>query len=206
MGKVKVKICGITNKEDALKAVYYGAWAIGFVFHKKSPRYISPSKARLIIEALPPFVTPVGVFVNLSERAVKEICRFARITTVQFHGDEDVAYCKRFKDYKVIKAFRVDQLFNVDIVQKYKVDGYLFDTYQENVIGGSGKSFNWALLKDKKFDKPFILAGGLNPQNLKEALTIVTPYAVDVSSGVEHSPGIKNPQLIHGFFESLKMI
>ena len=101
----RVKVCGITNTEDALKAVYYGASAIGFIFHKKSPRYISPSKAKKIVEALPPFVVPVGVFVDQSEKAVKDICRFTRIRTVQFHGDEKPVYCKRFTDYKIMLKF-----------------------------------------------------------------------------------------------------
>lgn len=206
MAKTKAKVCGITNKEDALKAAFYGAWAVGFIFHKKSPRYVSPSKAKLIIDALPPFVTPVGVFVNLSERAVRDICRFTKVSTVQFHGDEDASYCKRFKDCKVIKAFRVDEFFNVDVALKFKVDGFLFDTYQEKAYGGSGKSFNWNLLKGKKFNAPVILSGGLNSENIKEAVETVGPYAVDVSSGVERSPGIKNPQLIHDFFNALNSV
>lgn len=201
---VKVKVCGITNFEDASKSAFYGAAAVGFVFCKKSPRYISPSKARTIIEKLPPFVTPVGVFVDLNERAVRDICRFTRISTVQFHGEEDQMYCKRFKDYKIIKAFRVGEYFDIEKVKKYKVDAFLFDTYQENVAGGTGKTFNWYLLKDIKFDKPVILSGGLNPFNVKEAIGILNPFMVDVSSGVEQSPGIKSPKLIRDFFEAVK--
>jgi phosphoribosylanthranilate isomerase len=200
----KVKICGITNQEDALKAVYYGAWALGFIFYKKSPRYVSPSKARKIIEALPPFVTPIGVFVNLKERAVRDICQFTRIQTLQLHGDETPVYCKRFKDYKIIKAFRVgEKFFDMEDTVKYKVDAHLFDTYQEGVAGGSGKTFNWDFIKDRKGLKPFILSGGLNPENIKKAIETVSPYAVDVSSGVEKSPGIKSPQLIRAFFENI---
>ena len=159
---IKVKVCGITNQEDALKAVYYGAWALGFVFYNKSPRYISPSKARKIIEALPPFVTPVGVFVNHKERAIRDICQFTRINTIQLHGDEEPAFCKRFKDYKIIKAFRVGEKVDFNSLSKYKVDAYLFDTYEENAFGGTGKTFNWELLSGRKFDKPYILAGGLD--------------------------------------------
>jgi len=202
---VKVKICGITNHEDVQKAVYYGAWAVGFIFYKKSPRYVSPSKARKLIEALPPFVTPVGVFVNLNERAVKDICKFTKIRTLQFHGDEDVHFCNRFKDYKVIKAFRVSDQFNFNQILKYKVDAYLFDTYLGSLYGGSGKTFNWKLLQGQKFDKPFILSGGLKAENIREAVETVTPYAVDVSSGIEKSPGIKNPRLIRDFFWQLKL-
>lgn len=190
---MKVKICGITNHEDAQKAMYYGAYAAGFIFHKKSPRYVSPSKARKLIEALPPFIVPVGVFVDLKEKAVRDICQFTRIRTVQFHGEETPLYCKRFTDYKIIKAFRVNDMFDPVGVRKYKVDAYLFDTYQENVIGGTGKTFNWEVLKGHKFEKPVILSGGLTAENVADAIGSVNPYAVDVSSGVEKTPESKTP-------------
>ncbi|VAX35336.1 Phosphoribosylanthranilate isomerase [hydrothermal vent metagenome] len=204
---IKIKVCGITNTEDALKAVYYGAYALGFIFHKKSPRYISPSKARKIIEALPPFVVPVGVFVDLKEKAVRDICNFARIRTVQFHGEETPVYCKRFKDYKIIKAFRIGEYFHVDLLKKYKVDSFLFDAYQEGAEGGTGKTFNWDVLKGQKFDKPFIISGGLGADNIQKAISTFStpiPYAFDLSSSLEKSPGIKNPRLIRAFFEVLK--
>jgi len=201
---IRIKVCGITNTEDALKVVYYGASAVGFIFHKKSPRYISPSKARKIIEALPPYVVPVGVFVNLSEKAVKDICRFTRIHTVQFHGDEKPVYCKRFEDFKIIKAFRVGTYFPFEELKKYKVDAFLFDTYQEGVEGGTGKPFNWDVLKGKKFDKPFILSGGLNAENIQQALSTLSPQCIDVSSSLEKSPGIKSPRLIRAFFETVR--
>ncbi len=200
---VRVKVCGITNLEDASKASYYGAWAVGFIFSKKSPRYISPSRARKIVEQLPPFVTPVGVFVDQSERAVRDICNFTRIRTLQFHGEEKAVYCKRFSDFKVIKAFRIGDYFPVDEIKKYKVDAYLFDTYEEGKPGGTGKVFNWDILKEHKIDKPVILSGGLNAQNVQEALSVTQPYAIDVSSGVEKSPGIKDPRLIRAFFDTM---
>ncbi len=199
----KVKICGITNIEDALKVVYYGAWAVGFVFYKKSPRYVSPSRAKKVIEALPPFVTPVGVFVNQSEKAVRDICKFTNIQTLQFHGEEKAVYCKRFTGFKIIKAFRIGQVFDFEQIKKYKVDAYLFDTYQEDIQGGTGKTFNWKSLAAQKIDKPFILSGGLSAQNINEALNVVDPYAVDVSSSVEQSPGVKKPRLIREFFQAL---
>ena len=202
---MRVKICGITNLEDALKAVYYGADAIGFIFYKKSPRYVSPSKARKIIEGLPPFVTPVGVFVNQKERAVRDVCRFTRISTVQFHGDEDTVFCKRFKDYKIIKAFRIGLDFNTERVNKYKVDAVLFDAYQEDQYGGTGKAFKWDLIKNEKVNKPVILSGGLTPENVAEGIATIKPFGVDVSSGVEKMPGIKNPKLIRAFFEAVKL-
>ncbi|OGX33865.1 MAG: hypothetical protein A3C36_00155 [Omnitrophica WOR_2 bacterium RIFCSPHIGHO2_02_FULL_52_10] len=201
---VKVKVCGITNVEDAQKAAYYGAWAVGFIFSKESPRYVSPSRARKIIEALPPFVTPVGVFLDQSERAARDICHFARINTVQFHGDESPVYCKRFKDFKIIKAFRIRDFFTAEMIHKYKVAAFLFDAYDEKVAGGTGKTFNWDVLKGQKIDKPFILSGGLTPENLRAALSAVTPYAVDVSSGVEQSPGVKDPRKVRAFFDAVR--
>ena len=178
----RVKICGITNDDDAMKAAVHGASAVGFIFVKKSPRYISPSRARKIIEILPPFITPVGVFADQKERAVRDILKFTRIHTVQFHGEESTVYCKRFKDCKIIKAFRINDVFNWPMVNKYKVDAYLFDTYQENVMGGTGKTFNWELLEGKKFERPIILSGGLNPENVLKGIETVNPMAVDVYS------------------------
>jgi phosphoribosylanthranilate isomerase len=202
---VRVKVCGITNVEDAQKAAYYGAWAVGFVFTKKSPRYISPSRARKVIEALPPFVTPVGVFLDQSEGAVRDICRFTRINTVQLHGDESPVYCKRFPDYKIIKAFHIGSFFPAEIIHKYKVDAFLFDTLDEQAAGGTGKTFNWDVLKGQKIDKPFILSGGLTPENLRSALSVATPYAVDVSSGVEQAPGIKDARKVRAFLDAARL-
>lgn len=200
---MKVKICGITNVEDAGKAAYYGAWAVGFVFHKKSPRYVSPSRAKKIIDTLPPFITPVGVFVNLSDRAIRDICKFTGIRTLQFHGTESPVFCHRFKEYKKIKAFRVGPDFKPEQVKQYNVDAYLFDAYVEGQEGGTGESFNWEVIKDVKFDKPVILSGGLKASNIVQAVDEVSPYAVDISSGVEKSPGIKDPRKIREFFDML---
>ena len=230
---VKIKVCGITNLEDAKLAVSFGAWALGFVFYKKSPRAVSPTKARNIIRELPPFVEPVGVFVNLKEGAVKEIADFCGLKTLQFHGDETPEYCQRFYRYKVIKAFRVEPAslddeakshpvpqtfknhleggtvggikrnFDISNLSSFPVSAYLFDAYQEGEFGGTGKTFNWEKIAGKKLAKPVILSGGLNPQNIKEAIQTVNPYAVDVSSGVEKDPGKKSFQLIEEFFKAI---
>ena len=193
----RVKICGITNKEDALKSVQLGAWALGFIFYKKSPRYVSPFKAKRIIEELPPFVTPVGVFVNQNEGAIKDIVDFCGIKTIQLHGDETPQTCQCLgKKYKVIKAFRVRDGFNISGVSEYPTAAYLMDTYQEDIYGGSGKTFNWDIIKDKKFERPIILSGGLNPENVGKAVATVHPFAVDVSSDVEKEPGRKDYRLI----------
>ena len=202
---VKIKICGITNKDDAILAAQLGASALGFIFYKKSPRYVSPFKVRKMIEELPPFVVPVGVFVNQNEGEVRDIVNFCGISTIQFHGDETPQYCRRFSKYKVIKAFRLKEDFDWKILTEYKtVSAYLFDTYQEDQYGGSGKTFNWDFLKGRKFDKPIILAGGLNPQNIFCAIETVNPYAVDVSSGVENSPGIKDENLLTELFHRIE--
>ena len=200
----KVKICGITNEDDAMKAAVHGAYAVGFIFVKKSPRYISPSRARKIIEKLPPFVTPVGVFADQKERAVKDIIKFTRITTAQFHGDEPPKFCKRFVDIKIIKAFRVYDFFDFSQVRRYKVDAYLFDTFQENIQGGTGKTFNWDLLKGEKFDRPVILSGGLKSTNVVEAMQTLKPFAVDVSSGIEKEPGLKDPRKLRTFLDLVR--
>ena len=197
----RIKICGITNKDDALTAVRLGASALGFVFYKKSPRYVSPYKARKIIEILPPFVVPVGVFVNQQEGALKDIVNFCGITTVQLHGDEPPVYCRRLKQFKLIKAFRIKDHVDWDAVNQYEtISGLLFDAYHEDQYGGGGRSFNWDLLNEKKISKPLILSGGLNAQNAVEALNCVKPYALDVSSGVEAAPGKKDHLMLEEFF------
>ena len=199
----RVKICGITNLTDAQMGVKAGAWALGFIFYKKSPRYVSPSKVRKIIEHLPPFITPVGVFVNHKEGAVRDICQVTRIHTVQFHGEEDPGFCKRFKDYKIIKAFRVGQDFDMSQLLKYKVDAYLLDTAQGGEYGGTGVPFNWDLIKGKTLNKPLILSGGLNAQNVPEALASIKPFAVDVCSGVEQKSGMKDYQKVMDFIGAI---
>ena len=199
---VKVKICGITNKEDAFKAVSLGAWALGFVFYEKSPRYVSPSKVRAIVKELPPFITPIGVFVNQRQGTIEKIAEFCRIKTLQFHGDELPNFCHRFRKYKIIKAFRINENFDFRRISKYQVNGYLFDAYQEDQFGGTGKTFRWELLRGiTQSYRTIILSGGLTPRNIAYAIRKVTPYAVDVSSGVEESPGKKSERLLKQFFK-----
>ncbi len=205
---VRVKICGITDKDDAFKAIKFGADALGFVFHKKSPRYVSPSRARNIISILPPFVSTVGVFVNDRLGAINDIASFCGLTTVQLRGEEDHHYCHRLKRYnfKIIKAFRVDPNFNFEVVKKYDVDGLLFDTYQEGVEGGTGKTFNWELLSQADIKGPFILSGGLTHENILDAVRVVKPYAVDVSSGIEAELGKKDHRKMEAFIKNAKFV
>ena len=200
---VRVKICGITQEEDGKKAAALGAWAVGFIFYKKSPRYIGPFRAKKIIAALPLFVTPVGVFVDQKEGAIRDIAQFCSLNTLQFHGSESPEFCRRFrsKGYKVIKAFRVNEQFDPGVMKDYQVDGFLFDTYEKDQHGGTGKPFDWQLIKGvRSLGKPVILSGGLHTQNVKAAVEAVGPYAVDVSSGVEEAPGKKSERLMREFF------
>lgn len=203
---VRVKICGITRFEDALKAANLGAWALGFIFYKKSPRFIGPAKAKKIIEALPPFVTPVGVFVNNNLGAMRDIISHCGLRAVQLHGDEDHHFCHRLRRYqvKIIKTFRVGPDFNPSVTAPYKVDAFLFDTAGDGEYGGTGKTFDWTVLKEIKSQNiPIILSGGLNSQNVIEPVNGLKPYAVDVNSGVEEigNPGKKDPKKVKEFID-----
>lgn len=201
----RVKICGITNKKDALKAASLGAWAVGFIFYKKSPRCVGAFKARQIIDALPPFVTPVGVFVNHKEGAVKEILEFCGIRTVQLHGDESPAYCRRLKKYKLIKVARVSPSFKASDLKDYPVSAFLLDTHSDGSYGGTGKTFDWTAVKPvKSLGLPVILSGGLHYNNVSAAIEEVRPYAVDVCSGVETSPGVKNDRSMKNFVDAVE--
>lgn len=205
----RIKVCGITNEQDALKAARLGAWAVGFIFHKKSPRYISPFKAKKIIDALPPFVTPVGVFVNNNLGAMRDIISHTGIRVVQLHGDEDQHFCSRLKRYnvKIIKVIRVSDDFSAKSIEPYKVDAFLFDTFDKDVEGGTGKTFDWRKLVEIKNQAiPIILSGGLNSQNVIEAVNGLRPYAVDVNSGVEDEPGKKNPAKVKEFIDIVNYI
>jgi len=201
---VKVKICGITNYEDAYAACSYGADAIGFVF-AKSPRQISPTTAKSIIEELPPYVVTVGVFVNEREKQVRKIARDCNLACLQFHGDERPEYCRRFKgEKKVIKAIRVRNARTLSALDKYDVDAFLLDTFIKGRRGGTGVKFDWDLaIEAKEYGKPLILAGGINLENIEEAIQKVTPYAIDLSSAAEYAPGKKDHNLMQALIEKV---
>lgn len=200
----RVKTCGITRLEDALLAVKLGAWAVGFIFYRRSPRFVSPEQVKKIIEKLPPFITPVGVFVNEKEQTVKKIATDCGLTTLQFHGDETPAYCRRFRSWKVIKAIRVKSAISSAELKKFSVNAFLFDTFISDGYGGSGRTFNWSHLKSlHRFPIPWILSGGINPQNVRTAIKNLHPFAVDVSSAVESAPGRKSPAKLKSFFNAL---
>jgi phosphoribosylanthranilate isomerase len=180
----RVKICGITGIKDASAAVKAGADALGFVFFSKSPRSVSPDRAKEIIASLPPFTTSVGVFVNEDKSMVKEIVSYAGLDIIQLHGNESPEYCS-FEE-KIIKAIRVKELSDLEPLKKFNtVSAFLLDTYSPDKLGGTGQAFNWEIaVEAKKFGR-IILAGGLTPENVEEAISFVQPYGVDVSSGVE---------------------
>jgi phosphoribosylanthranilate isomerase len=203
---VRVKVCGITRIEDALAAVRAGADALGFIFYRKSPRYISPSRALKITEALPPFVAKVGVFVNERTGAIRDIAGFCALDSVQLHGEEDNHYCHRLKRYgiKIIKGFRVKEDFNISDVGSYRVDAHLFDAHTEGQFGGTGKIFAWEILKGLHTPVPRIISGGLNVDNVTDCIAALKPFAVDVSSGVEVSPGVKDQKRMAEFIRKAK--
>ncbi len=201
--RIKVKICGTTSLKDALLAVDSGADAVGFIFYKKSPRYIPQREAKEVIAQLPPFIETVGVFVNDTSDKVNRIAEQCRLTAVQLHGDETPAFCRRIKR-RVIKALRVQDADSLKGMLNYDVSGFLLDSYSDESRGGTGKIFDWNLALRAKKQGPVILAGGLNPYNVYTAIHRVKPYGVDVCSGVEKSPGIKDSRKIDEFVKSVR--
>ncbi len=202
MRQVKVKICGITNVEDALKAVEFGADALGFVFYEGSPRHVFPETARQIIHLLPPFVTTVGVFVNEHPRVIGDIIQQTGIQVVQLHGEEPPEMCTLWS--RVIKAIKVRDITDLRDLQRYQVSAYLLDAYSPEAPGGTGQIFNWDIALQARPYGRIILAGGLTPENVSEAIRRVRPYAVDVSSGVEREKGKKDIEKLREFISIAK--
>jgi phosphoribosylanthranilate isomerase len=204
---VRVKICGITNSEDARAAVESGADALGFIFFSGSPRYLSPDAAARIIAQLPPFVVKVGVFVDAPRDGVLEIAHSTGIDAIQLHGSESAAECEQLAGtrLKVIKAFRMKDTGTLEEIATYPVSAFLLDSYVPGQLGGTGAKFNWDLaLNAKQFGRPIILAGGLDPENVSDAVAKVGPYGVDVSSAVEISPGKKDLEKVRRFIARAK--
>jgi len=199
----RVKVCGITRPRDARTAVDLGAAALGFIFYPGSPRYIDPDKAAEIIRGLPPFVASVGVFVDAPAGRVRSVIRACSLAAVQLHGAEPPEFCASLP-VKVIKGFRVREGRMPPGISRYAVDALLLDTYRAGVPGGTGEVFPWEVAcRARRYGK-IILAGGLNPGNVREAVEAVRPYAVDVSSGVEAAPGIKDAGLLEAFFRQVR--
>ena len=200
---VKVKICGITNLEDAFVAAKAGADALGFVFFHKSPRHIFPEQAAGIISRLPPFVQTVGLFVNEDLATVNATADLCGLDLVQLHGEETPEYC-HLVNRRVIKAFRVKAMTSLADMKNYRVAASLLDAWSPTAHGGTGKTFNWEIAAAAVSSERIILAGGLTPENVGGAIVAVKPYAVDVSSGVESAPGKKDAELIQRFFRSIR--
>jgi phosphoribosylanthranilate isomerase len=200
---VRVKICGITSLEDALTAVEAGADALGFVFHDESPRHVTPDEVAGIIAGLPPFVQTVGLFVNRPIEYVNETAARCRLDLVQLHGDEPPEFCDAV-ERRVIKAFRVKDITSLDPIRHYRVAAHLLDAYSPMAYGGTGLTFNWDIAASAKEFGPLILAGGLTPDNVREAMEAVKPYAVDVSGGVESAPGRKDAAKVREFIRRAK--
>ena len=199
---VRVKICGITNLEDALVAVEGGADALGFVF-APSPRQVSPEQASRIIAQLPPFVCRVGIFVDQELKGVQEVMSACGLDLAQLHGSESPDYCQTLFP-RVIKSFRVKDESVLDLLPSYKTSAYLLDSYDMIRKGGTGRSFDWRIARKATRYGPIILSGGLNPENVSQAISAVGPYAVDVSSGVEASPGKKDHNKLRAFLRAVK--
>jgi phosphoribosylanthranilate isomerase len=205
MDRIRVKFCGITEREDALGAVNLGADALGFIF-APSPRRILPEKARRIINALPPLVKTVGVFVNEKVAEIREHINYCGLDLVQLHGDESPEICRELLPY-TIKAFRIKDDSSLQTIGDYhdSVRALLLDTYCEDKAGGTGKIFDWQLaVKIKETGIPVILSGGLGPSNIEAAIRVVRPYAVDVNSGVEERPGKKSYRMMKELMENIQ--
>jgi|SRR5580700_2436157 phosphoribosylanthranilate isomerase len=203
---VKVKICGITNLKDARQAIEAGATFIGFNFYERSPRYVTPSAAKRIMQSLPKKVKAVGVFVNETENKMLTIVRQIGLSQVQLHGEESPETVARLqRTLPVIKAIRVRKSFSTTELSRYKnASAFLLDGFDRHLRGGSGKSFRWDIaLRAKRVGRIF-LAGGLTPANIGEAIRSARPYAVDVCSGVEAKPGKKDPAAVNNFMRAAR--
>jgi phosphoribosylanthranilate isomerase len=202
---MRVKVCGITTLEDALSAAGEGVDALGFNFYPESPRYLEPATARRIISRLPPFVTAVGLFVNIPEPGeVARLAGEAGVHTLQLHGEESPEYCRRLEGWPLIKALRVSSRPNIEELERYPVSAILLDAYGEGPRGGTGRTFDWNLAMGILGSRPIILAGGLKPENVAQAIHIVRPYAVDVCSGVEAGPGRKDAARLRAFMSEVR--
>jgi phosphoribosylanthranilate isomerase len=203
---VRVKTCGMTNLADAMAAVAAGADALGFIFYERSPRAVPMSTAAEIIRALPPFITSVGVFVDAPAPEIVQAIAGCRLDAIQLHGNETPEFCAQFAGVKVVKAFRMENEASLAELPRYSTSAWLLDTYHAGQHGGTGKRFDWTLAqKAVQLGRPVILAGGLTPDNVREAVRSVRPYAVDVSSGVESSPGKKDHARVQAFIRQAKM-
>ena len=200
---IAVKICGITSLKDAEMAVNYSVSAIGMIFCPDSPRYVDPANVEQWIDQIPDSVKKVGVFVNEQIDTINNITRQLKLEFIQLHGDESPEFCNRMSR-PVIKVFHVGDDFDAIVLNGYDVHGFLFDTYKKGKPGGTGNRFKWELIANLKTETPIILSGGLKPENVLNGIEAVNPAAVDVNSGVESVPGVKDAEKIREFFSVLE--
>ena len=198
---IPTKICGITNLDDANVAVENGASAIGFIFYEKSPRTISINNAKSISKHLPKTIARVGVFVNHEKDFINEAISEVPLDMIQLHGDETPDFCNQF-DVPILKALRIKNEASLSVMDQYDVAVFLLDTFSNDQYGGTGETFDWSVL-NRKFKTPIILSGGLNSENILDAIDAVNPSAVDVNSGVESSPGKKDFNKLKLLFKNL---
>lgn len=206
---VKVKICGITSVEDAEVAVAAGADALGFILYRKSPRFVEPTIARTIIAGLPPFVLPIGVFVNEEADRVRLLMDECGFALAQLHGDESAPYCQNL-GRPSLKALRLKDrgtfLALAEFQGRAHVRGFVIDAFSDQAYGGTGQTVDWTLAAEAAQSAPILLAGGLTPSNVAEAIRQVHPYGVDVSSGVEERPGKKDPAKVKAFIDAARLV
>ena len=198
---IPTKICGITNLDDANVAVENGASAIGFIFYEKSPRTISINNAKSISKHLPKTIARVGVFVNHEKDFIRLAISEVPLDMIQLHGDETPDFCNQF-DVAILKALRIKNEASLSVMDQYDVAMFLLDTFSNDQYGGTGETFDWSVL-NRKFKTPIILSGGLNSENILDAIDAVNPSAVDVNSGVESSPGKKDYNKLKSLFKNL---
>jgi phosphoribosylanthranilate isomerase len=205
---IKIKICGITNAQDAEAAVTAGADALGFVFYAQSPRCIEPAVAKRIIAQLPPFVLAVGVFVNHARDTIRDVFDECGLAFAQLHGDETPIFCESL-GRPVLRALRLRDRGSLLALAEYKgrmgVRGFVVDGFSTEAYGGTGQTVDWSLAREAAQAAPILLAGGLTPSNVQEAIRQVQPYGVDVSSGVEEGPGKKNHEKIRAFTHAVRL-
>jgi len=203
--RTRIKVCGITEPEDARIAVAAGADGLGFIFVPQSPRHIDPDMVRKITRELPPLVDAVGVFVDEEMEVVEEIMQYCCLSFIQLHGSETPDYCEKIS-CRVMKSFSIGQATKSEDFAPYAeaVSGFLLDTLHKDMAGGTGQTFDWQLLEHIKPPGPFVLAGGLTPDNVGDAIRQVKPFAVDVNSGVEYQPGRKDPDKLRSFVQAVR--
>lgn len=210
LNRTRIKMCGLTREEDVVAGIDAGLDALGFIFYEKSARNVEPDFVRSMVSQMPPFTECVGVFVNREREEVQEIIQYCGLSYAQLHGNENPKFCERVERMaspcRVIKAFRVSEESKSDEFALYApvIHGYLLDTYKKGTAGGTGETFDWNIIQRLNLQRPMILAGGLTPENVGEALAQVQPFGVDVNSGVEIEPGIKDHAKLNAFVQKVR--